>query len=1367
MSLVAKCQNYKFDVKQLEVKDGLANRHIWSTHIDKSGFLWIGLNNEIQRFDGHEFKTFKLPDWIWTVNKIIQSKDGDLILINTTEKQVLFINPISGKMSSLSEKWGDSIASEIKAIHENANQILWENNFIVSKTNNSIKLIDWNNGNIVSSKHFFGKNDLSNSTISSVDSSEQIWILNGNKISMLNVALENIGNYEVNYFDPQNDQFSFYHWDEKYWALVRSNLISKNDRLLLFGENGKLSEVFECVEGQHIQDFRNGWIWVRENSDWKIFDLKGELVTNLNIGNENKSLFSSVERMAKIDHFNNNFYIKSPFGLTILKININNFKTYFTNSNNENLPFSSSARDIFVEKESIYAVFECGGLVKFKKGDHNNTFQVLMRHDKHPLTLDQGLFCGRIIFKDSKNRFWSDLRSNIYLMDKDFKNIMEISFDENPPNYYDEIWSIYEDNNGSIWINYPNMIRKVSSDGSNIEYLSYPSMGFNEANVNIYQVFKSSEHEVWMCTSAGLYLFDTRLRKVVARYIEGAKEEFKIPVSNVYHLHIDKEGLFWIGSDNGLLRWDSVNNELRLFNQDDGLSDNTIYAIYSDSTNTLWLSSDYGIMSFDKNEFEVKTFLPKDGTAQEEFNRISHFQDENGTIYFGGLNGITTFDPYDFSKNQLNEINVEISDFEIFDGEKGTVVNKYNEVFTQRVINFKPKDRFFKLKFSLPSFLNIDQVKYAWRLKGIDSTWNIQKENSIQIGLLPYGSHLLQVKGNDGTGWSEEVLELKIHVLRPFYLQFWFIISSIALLIFGIYYIFNRRTYQLKKMKILLEKEVDKATKEIKENKDIIERQADDLRKMDQLKSRFFANVSHELRTPLTLMMGPISSVLKSGKLDNRNFTLLKQAQLGGKDLLHLVSSILGLSKLEANKMEVHEKPELLYDVVRDIISSFESYALQKDIHFVFQFHANRDLYILIDREKVQTIFKNLISNAIKYSTQESAITIEIWDEVNHLKCMVKDSGRGIHHEDIPNIFNRFYQTAQSDSAIEGGVGIGLAFVKELVELMQGKIWVESKLDEGSSFYFTLPKKEVFGQLDLKNKIQTEPVSKMHALENIGTDSTVEKNSALYKILVVEDNHSLRIYLHTILSQYYEVYTVENGKEGLEFLDAVGSAKSEDQVSSDRYPNLIISDIMMPIMDGYQFLNHLKSNEVLRQIPVVMLTARANIQDKLTALKLGVDDYLIKPFNEDELLIRIENLLDNYSERQNNIKDSNAPLDTSKVNDVPKTFVASKADEDWLKQVEETLSHQIGNSQYSILQLANDLSISERHLRRKLKILVGTTPTKYFTLLRLQQARQFLENKTYTSIVQIAKAVGFQSPKAFSRAFAKEFGKPPSSYYSN
>ena len=533
----------------------------------------------------------------------------------------------------------------------------------------------------------------------------------------------------------------------------------------------------------------------------------------------------------------------------------------------------------------------------------------------------------------------------------------------------------------------------------------------------------------------------------------------------------------------------------------------------------------------------------------------------------------------------------------------------------------------------------------------------------------------------------------------------------------------------------------------------LIQQHATQLESLDAAKSHFFANVSHELRTPLSLIVGPINTLLKENQLSEKQAMLLKAASRSTQQLELLVKDILDLRKIEVGKMPLHQEPTELESFFQLHLGQFESLAQWKRIHYSYGVQIAPALVAELDREKCRQILYNLLSNAFKFTPATGRVEVAVGIQGDRLSLRVADTGPGIPPDDLPHVFDRFFQTNQKQRPSTGGTGIGLSICYEYTQLMNGEIRAESKLDEGSVFYVswpvTLTEKEntpitpvhvrEIDELELYES--AIPIGASVAGKALPESTTVPKPT----ILVVEDHPGLQAYLNLILSEKYRVVTAENGEVALQKV-ASGS------VSVD----LILSDLMMPVMDGYQLLEKLKSGDATRHIPVIMLTARAEPSDRLRALRIGVDDYLTKPFDEEELLVRITNLLQNQSVRRREALVENKEADARPL--LPET------DRAWLENFETYIRNNLASDVMDIPSLSETFAMSESTLLRQLKRLTGLSPVQYLQAIRLNEARMLLENGPPLSIVTLASQVGYRDARSFSRSFRKRFGKLPSDF---
>ncbi len=589
----------------------------------------------------------------------------------------------------------------------------------------------------------------------------------------------------------------------------------------------------------------------------------------------------------------------------------------------------------------------------------------------------------------------------------------------------------------------------------------------------------------------------------------------------------------------------------------------------------------------------------------------------------------------------------------------------------------------------------------------------------------------------------------------------------------------------------------------MEKDKEILEIRTKELQKMDQLKTHFFANVSHEFRTPLTLISGPLNSLLKSNDLSKKNRVILSQMKENASKLGKLINQILDLGKLNAEQMSLNPAPQVLYILIRRIISAFESHAEREGIQLNLTFSPHKELQIDVDKEKFETVLNNLLSNALKFTPSGGKISLEVNKQGELVQVSVADTGRGIPAEDLPRIFDRYFQTSRTNAPAEGGTGIGLAIGKEIARLFKGKLWAESEYGKGSRFVFEFPAKEVIGRLTdedakmlsasyyrgastselVSGSIYNSDIEKTNNSKGANGQPTTHhpqptapkeqtdnseprtqnpepRTENRPTILIVEDSYDLRNYIRSILEKNYHILEAKNGAIAWQMLS--GQQK-------DHHPQMIISDLMMPILDGYQLIEKIKNNDAIRHLPIIVLTARAELKDKITALRIGVDDYMTKPFEEEELLARIENLLrHSYLRKQYQseilVERAKEKVHLEPIEVAEKSNQITKEDNAWLEKLETTILDNLGQFDFSIEQLAHELAASRWTLLRRIKQLTGLTATQYLQEVRLNHARNLLEKQQANSVKELSYKVGIKNVRYFSEQFKKRFGKLPSDY---
>lgn len=615
---------------------------------------------------------------------------------------------------------------------------------------------------------------------------------------------------------------------------------------------------------------------------------------------------------------------------------------------------------------------------------------------------------------------------------------------------------------------------------------------------------------------------------------------------------------------------------------------------------------------------------------------------------------------------------------------------------------------------------------------GIDENWVESGTNRFaNYAQLPPGHYTLQVAASsDGALWTAIPIELQITIRPPWYQTWWAYLFYLALILSLAYWLYTAQIRRVKLNEQLASKN----------------REASRLLELDQIKTRFFANISHEFRTPLTLLIGPIEELKK----ESPKSPMLHMMERNAKRLLALINQLLDLGKLEARKMEVSLRKDDLVNFIQVIGSSFAPLAQQRQI--AYQILQDRPAFITyFDTDKLEKIVTNLLSNAFKFTATGKSIELKVqYDEqFQQVTISVKDTGAGIAADKIGQVFERFYQTDSNTNRNHEGTGIGLALVKEMVQLLKGEVRVESELGIGSTFYIILP---------LINNAAADDIAESHTIEKSALDfaglpdGLAEEGAGLPVhekaqetpadiLLIVEDNEDLRAYISSVLEKDYQILEAKNGREGFE-------------KALETIPDIVISDLMMPVMDGFEFCKKLKSAEKTSHIPVVMLTAKGSMESRIEGLELGADDYLTKPFNADEIKARVGNLIKTreklrqlYSQRIVELK--------------PTEIKVSSMDEAFMEKAKAIVEKHLSESAFDMGRFADEMNMTAVQLRRKLKALTNYTSNEFVRKYRLERAAQLLAQKSAT-VSEIAFDVGFENLSYFSKMFQEEFGKLPS-----
>jgi signal transduction histidine kinase/CheY-like chemotaxis protein/ligand-binding sensor domain-containing protein len=946
-------------------------------------------------------------------------------------------------------------------------------------------------------------------------------------------------------------------------------------------------------------------------------------------------------------------------------------------------------------------------------------------------------------------------------------------------------------------------LRYLNDDGRTFSY--YPvnrsgdTSGTNDSWINV--IYEDRLGILWIGTlRGGLNRLDPRNGEF-KHYLNDPADPNSISnnlVKCILEPEIHDPECLWIGTNGGLNKFDRNTGRFSLYAVEEGMPGSTIHGILEDKRGMLWLSSNQGLIRFDPLTENIRVYTVEDGLQGNEFNEGAYFKNKDGILYFGGTNGLSYFNPDEILDNP-HEATPVITDLRINNqpvmaqDSIGKRVLLQKSILHTDEIFLTRKDKVISFEFTSLHFIAPAKLKYRYMLEGFDEDWNLVPagQRFAHYTNIPSGDYTLRILSTNSDGvWSDKTASLAIHVMPPFWERFWFK-ALIGILIIGLFVaVMSIRTQVLKHQKKMLTLEVEERTWELKEANRILQDQqkeiisqsdkiaqqrdnlsqqnkllenqkveiqamAEKLHESDQAKLRFFTNISHEFRTPLTLIMGPTENLLKKddysdSKMVRDDLSLIYRNE---KRLYRLINQLLEIRHVETGIMKLSVKQNDIVEFLREIHGLFSPLASKKNIDFRFVSDLE-SISIFFDADKIEKILYNLLSNAMKYAPEGGTVTISVTiverpGGKEMLSISVADNGPGISAEHIPYIFDRFYQVSRSQPEYSSS-GIGLSLSKELVETHYGEITLQSEPGKGTVFDIYLP---VSPDIYNPEEHQSEPdqaysldfmKSMLEAIEEpiIVNPATADAEEDHFRILVVEDNPDMQQYLSRELGAYYSVMVAGNGRQAL-------------VMAKEHPPDLIISDIMMPEMDGLTFCQTLKSDEFTSHIPVFLLTAKSEAEYQVSGLELGADDYIVKPFSIEILMLKIRNLLDHRKQAAEKFSED--------ANYIPRNIKISEIDQGFLEKFVKLVEDNIDNPELSGDWLAYELGMSKGNLYKKLKSLTGLTVNVYIRTIRLKIAARILKQGKY-NISEVAYSVGFDNPKYFSTCFSELFSMSPKEY---
>ncbi len=1022
------------------------------------------------------------------------------------------------------------------------------------------------------------------------------------------------------------------------------------------------------------------------------------------------------------------------------------------------------------------------------------------------------------LYQDSRKNIWIGTFGNgIYHYDPESGNLEHFLLHEHIRDAEEDInkiWDITEDPNGGMWIATwgGGLVFYNRSENRFSAFTNEPNNPHSISSNKVLSLLEDSQGVLWVGTDGGGLNTYCNETGTFSHHNISNQKKLHIQDRSILCLYEDSKGIVWAGSDGGgLFRYDRLEKSFSVYNDMQGLKNQSVKMILEDNDHNLWVSTNGGgIFKFDKSQGSFYQFTEADGISSNRFQNGSGFIDSSGILYFGSANGITFFDP-DSVKTSEYEPSLFIKELLLNNERKDVNGILYSEhLKNDGRIRLKPKHKILQIKLASVDYSTTERNYYRYRIKGLNDHWiNIEGNPEITVMNLPSGKYTLEIQftNNDGV-WMDNTRRYSLHVLAPFYKTPHFLGFIFSIIGVMLYLLHSYHVKSIKKRRQELEQEVFIRTEKIYEQGEKLKKQNQILRaqkneltlrnqkiiksserirlmtkklhEADVMRIKFFTNISHEIRTPLTLIIAPLDQLIadflnKKGMENSQYLSSLYTMRNNASRILKLFDQIITFRKLESGSLKIRKQNVNLSELIKNVINCFEDYARSMSINLKLSDHT-KGLSMNLDPEKMEMVFNNLLSNALKYTNKNGFIELEV-NEINIpdnpettsqekalplVAISVKDTGAGINKENTQKIFETFYQEdnkATQNSA--AGFGLGLSISKSIVNMHGGKIEVESEIGKGSVFRIILPLQKHVQKS--KNKHFTSKKSYNHhcvmkflkpnshisddlspLVTPINKKSVVEKRKVTNRktVLVVEDNFELRNYLVNYLSNKFNVFESENGFEGIKAV-------------REHHPDIVVSDLIMPHTDGFKFLEKIKNNTETSHIPVILLTAKADVEDKIKGMNLLADAYLTKPFNIKHLNAVIESITGNRLKLQKKYR-SIFDLNNSQIQIV-------SPDDKFINKTKQIIEKNISNADFNVQQLSAEVGVSRAGLYRKVKSLMNISVNSLIKYIRIKRAAQILtQNNLYIS--EVAFEVGFNDVSYFRKCFREIYKMAPSEY---
>lgn len=1353
----------KLRFRHLTEKDGLMNSHIHSISQDDEGFIWIGTEYGLYRYDGQRFNHYvNYPGDTTGINSNV------VFRLFTDSRHTLWVGTFMGLQYfdrknnrfvdlNLPERIRNGLPVPINSIVEDSSGKL------IVGTDFGIVYVDTESREMqyVSpggpNAHFRG----TRITAYHIDRSGNHWIGTDEGVDLIHHGNRERKSYNLDDFSERsfisvfiNSIYEDIH--RNIWVLTREEGVffkaynSDSFVQFVYNENDKYS--LGSDEAHDIYEDPDGRLWISTSGGGLnlFLDEPGRFRRFKHDPADKNSLLNNNPRDILEDRQGNVWIASFQSGINIYINHPQIFRhTVITNENSLDYQSTTVCSMLKEENGEIWLGTDGGGLKKFNK--ETGEFTTYLPEADQP-----GSFPGRVvmcIYKDVYGTLWfGTYQSGLVKYDRNQNRFISYQSAPDDPHAITSnfVTSILEDRRGNFWVgtNGGGINLFDRNSGKFISYQHDPSDPESLVDNFVNSILEDHNGDIWIATFWGLSRYNSNSFSFT-NYLSRKSESNSLSHNSVFSMFEDERQRLWIGTRNGLNQYSYEEDNFVYYTDKEGLSGNSIAGILADKEGYLWISTNNGLTKFNPENGEFLNFSETDGLQGNEFYRNSRFRAADGELFFGGINGFNSFYPEQVQPQQqipnlvLTELRIMEQTVPIGTFEDGREILRESLNQTS-AIRLKHSDKTFTIVLSAIDFISPENITIGYRLNGFDDDWNY---TSAEYPIITYtnlspGEYLLELKAADNNYIEKTAIakQLQLRIMPPLYRMWWAYLIYIVAVLSITYYL-----WQLSISRIHAENQakIEKLRREKSEE-------------LNQAKFRFFTNISHEFRTPLTLIIGPLEEIIRKEGAARPFKRQLDIMLVNARRMLRLINQLLDFRKFEGGKMNLRAEESDLVRFINDVKHSFEQYAVEKQI--TFKLNGPSEPHLLwFDPDKMDKILFNLLSNAFKFTPEKGSIELGIepgksilddqGSERKYTLISVRDNGPGIPEEDLPNLFERFYQSKSSPSASRGS-GLGLSLTKNLVEIHQGRIYVDTAPGTGTTFRIYLPEGENHLAPEEKISSDTPGINKYIHLtpESLPYEKPADRASKVMvlnkpNLLVVEDNLELMGYLESVCSEHFNFYGSTNGKEGYE-------------MAIEILPDIIISDIMMPEMNGFQFCRQVKNHILTSHIPVILLTAKSTTEDQIEGFGAGADAYIPKPFNTDQLLATANAILENRIRLREKFNSGQVLANQP---------IRNTADDKFLQRVSDAVMNNISDLEFGVLELSKDLGISRVHLHRKLKAIINISPNEFIKNIRLQKAGELLLTEDY-NISEVCFRVGFNSPAYFSSCFKQYYQMTPTEY---